>query len=201
MLARARRELEVELKQRFGKHGPTEEDWDVLSNRRLSRLEQYAMIDRRIDETAASLGRDSAGVREQMRQELKAALDGKPIAIRVHEDKLVAILKEGRIRGIRNPVGDRGHAEAEWFGPLVHENPPVYGYVAVDGVRPSQPGVIDALSELDYGDHQIYLKPQVRSRTTITLGDSMVEIHRSIPSPWTIRRNIPMAPKCPISRL
>jgi hypothetical protein len=50
-------------------------------------------------------------------------------------------------------------------------------------VRPSQPGLIDALSELDYGDNQIYLRPEVRSRTTITFGDSMVEMDRSIPSP------------------
>ncbi|MFE7797193.1 hypothetical protein [Nocardia sp. NPDC057440] len=184
MLARARQKLEVELRQRFGENGPTAEDWGVLSSGRLSRLEQYAIIDRRIDETAASLGRDSAEVRAQMRRELKAAVDGKPIAIRVREDKLVAILEEGRIRGLRNPDGDRAHAEAEWFGPRVHEDPPVYGYVAVDGVRPSQPSIIDALSELDYGDHQIYLKPEeVRSRTTITVGDSMVERESSIPSP------------------
>ncbi|MGK8559312.1 hypothetical protein [Nocardia gipuzkoensis] len=156
---------------------------DFIAERWLSRLEQYALIDRRIDETAASLGRDSAEVREQMRRELKAALDGKPIAIRVRDDKLVAILEEGRIRGSRNPVRHRAQAEAEWFGPHVHENPPVYGYVAVDGVRPSQDGTIDALSELNYGDNQIYLKPEVRSRTTITFGDSLVEMERSIPSP------------------
>jgi hypothetical protein len=53
----------------------------------------------------------------------------------------------------------------------------------VDGVRPSQSGTIDALAELNYGDHQIYLKPEVRARTTITVGDSLVEKERSIPSP------------------
>ncbi|MEV6325231.1 hypothetical protein AB0M45_29215 [Nocardia sp. NPDC051787] len=183
-LTPARQTLEAELRQRFGENGPTDEELaDFISKRWLSRLEQYAIIDRRIDETAASLGRDSAELREQMRRELKDALDGKQIAIRVRDDNLVAILEEGRIRGSRNPVGHRAQAEAEWFGPHVHENPPVYGYIAVDGVRPSQDGTIDALSELDYGDNQIFLKPEVRSRTTITFGDSLVEMERSIPSP------------------
>ncbi|WP_159842863.1 hypothetical protein [Nocardia sp. CY41] len=183
-LDRARQKLEAELHRHFGESGPTDEQLaDFIADRGLSRLEQCAIIDRRIDETAASLGRDSAELREQMRRELKDALDGKPLAIRVRDDKLLAILEEGRIRGIRNPVGDRAHAEAEWFGPDVHDNPPVYGYVAVDGVRPSQDGMIDALSELNYGDNQIYLKPEVRSRTTITFGDSMVERELAIPSP------------------
>ncbi|MGW4325357.1 hypothetical protein ACWEKR_05635 [Nocardia sp. NPDC004573] len=183
-LAQAVQRLDAELNRRFGESGPTDEElYDLIAHRRLSRLEQYAIIDRRIDETAASLGRDSAEFREQMRRELKDALDGKPLAIRVREDKLLAILAEGRIRGIRNPVGNRAHAEEEWFGPHVHDNPPVYGYVAVDGVRPSQVGMIDALSELNYGDNQIYLKPEVRSRTTITFGDSLVERERAIPSP------------------
>ncbi|MEU6187438.1 hypothetical protein [Nocardia sp. NPDC047038] len=183
-LSRAGQRLEAELNRRFGENGPTNEQLgDFIARRRLSRLEQYAIIDRRIEETAASLGRDSADVREQMRRELTDALDGKPLAIRVRDNELVAILEEGRIRGIRDPVGDRAHAEAEWFGPHVHDNPPVYGYVAMDGVRPSQDGLIDALSELNYGDNQIYLKPEVRSRTTITLGDSMVERDLVIPSP------------------
>ncbi|WP_157129382.1 hypothetical protein [Nocardia amamiensis] len=183
-MTRAREDFEAELRQRFGENGPTDEELnDFIAKRWLTRLEQYALIDRRIDETAAALGRDSAEVREQMRRELKAALDGKPIAIRVRDDSLMAILEEGRIRGSRNPVGHRAQAEAEWFGPHVHENPPVYGYIAVDGVRPSQVGTIDALSELDYGDNQIFLKPEVRSRTTITFGDSLVEMERSIPSP------------------
>ncbi|MFI5537587.1 hypothetical protein ACIA5H_14465 [Nocardia sp. NPDC051900] len=183
-LSRAGQRLEAELNRRFGENGPTDEDlYDFIANRRLSRLEQYAIIDRRIEETAASLGRDSADLREQMRRELKDALDGKPLAIRVRDDKLVALLEEGRIRGSRNPVGVRAHAEEEWFGPHVHDNPPVYGYVAVDGVRPSQDGMIDGLSELNYGDNQIYLKPEVRSRTTITFGDSLVERERAIPSP------------------
>ncbi|MBF6466019.1 hypothetical protein IU427_12625 [Nocardia beijingensis] len=183
-LAQAVQRLDAELNRRFGESGPTDEElYDLIAHRRLSRLEQYAIIDRRIDETATSLGRDSAEFREQMRRELKDALDGKPLAIRVREDKLLAILAEGRIRGIRNPVGNRAHAEEEWFGPHVHDNPPVYGYVAVDGVRPSQVGMIDALSELNYGDNQIYLKPEVRSRTTITFGDSLVERERAIPSP------------------
>ncbi|MEA3528675.1 hypothetical protein ACWEQA_15350 [Nocardia sp. NPDC004085] len=183
-LSRAGQRLEADLNRRFGERTPTNEELgDFIANRRLSRLEQYALIDRRIEETAASLGRDSAEVREQMRRELKDALDGKPLAIRVRDDKLLAILEEGRIRGIRNPAGVRAHAEAEWFGPHVHDNPPVYGYVAVDGVRPSQDGMIDALSELNYGDNQIYLKPEARSRTTITFGDSLVERELAIPSP------------------
>ncbi|MBF6182097.1 hypothetical protein [Nocardia otitidiscaviarum] len=183
-LTRAGQQLDVELRRRFGENGPTDEElYEFISNRRLSRLEQYAIIDRRIDKTAASLGRDNAEVRAQMRRELKDALAGKPIAIRVRDDKLMAILKEGRIRGVRNPDGNRAHLEAEWFGPHVHDNPPVYGYVAVDGVRPSQSGMIDALSELNYGDNQIYLKPEVRSRTTVTFGDSLVERDWSIPSP------------------
>ncbi|WP_174187036.1 hypothetical protein [Nocardia barduliensis] len=183
-LAPVGQRLEAELSRRFGENGPTGEELsDFIAHRGLSRLEQYALLDRRIEETAASLGRDSAALREQMRRELKDALAGKPIAIRVRDDKLIAILAEGRIRGSRNPVGDRARAEAEWFGPHVHDDPPVYGYIAVDGVRPSQDGLIDALSELNYGDNQIYLKPEVRSRTTITFGDSMVERDRAIPSP------------------
>ncbi len=183
-LTRARRQLDVELRRRFGENGPTDEElYDFISDRRPTRLEQYAIIDRKIEETAVALGRDQAEVRGQMRRELKNALDGKPIAIRVRDDKLVAILEEGRIRGARTPDGDRAHSEAEWFGPHVHDNPPVYGYIAVDGVRPSQPGMIDALSQLDYGDNQIYLKPEVRSRTTVTFGDSLMERERSIPSP------------------
>ncbi|WP_063021443.1 hypothetical protein [Nocardia niwae] len=183
-LDRAGQRLDAELTRRFGENGPTNEElYDFIANRRLSRLEQYAMIDRRIEETAASLGRDSAELRAQMRRELKEALSGKPIAIRVRDNELLAILREGRIRGARNPVGVRAHAEEEWFGPHVHDNPPVYGYIAVDGVRPSQDGMIDALSELNYGDNQIYLKPEVRSRTTVTFGDSLVERERAIPSP------------------
>ncbi|NQE69648.1 hypothetical protein NG2371_04114 [Nocardia gamkensis] len=181
---RAGQRLDAELRRRFGEKGPTDDEWsDFMAHRRLSRVEQYAIIDGRIEKSAASLGRDSAELREQMRRELKEALDGKPLAIRVRDEELVAILGEGRIRGARNPVGDRAHAEEEWFGPHVHDNPPVYGYVAVDGVRPSQDGMIDALSELNYGDNQIYLKPEVRSRTTITFGDSLVERDLAIPSP------------------
>ncbi|GAB2703513.1 hypothetical protein [Nocardia thraciensis] len=183
-LTRARQQLDADLRRRFGEKGPTDEElYASIAKRPLSRLEQYAILDRKIDETAASLGRDSAEVRKQMRRELKAAVDGKPIAIRVRDDKLITILEEGRIRGTRDPDGNRARSEAEWFGAHVHENPPVYGYIAIDGVRPSQAGMIDPLSELNYGDNQIYLKPEVRSRTTISFGDSMVERDRAIPSP------------------
>ncbi|MFI9536346.1 hypothetical protein ACIG56_24220 [Nocardia fusca] len=182
-VTRARQELDVELRQRFGEDGLDDDDWETLLAERWPALRQYAMIDRHIEEVAASLGRDSAAVREQMRHELKTALAGKPLAIRVRENELATILREGRLRGDPTPGGPRAAAEAEWFGPQVHKNPPVYGYVAVDGVRPSQTGRIDALSELNYGNHQIYLKPEVRERTTITVGDSVVEKERSIPSP------------------
>ncbi|WP_169814695.1 alpha/beta fold hydrolase, partial [Nocardia pseudovaccinii] len=178
-LTEARQAFELELRQRSAEHEIDEE----MLEERWSLLRQYAVIDWRIEKMAASLGRSSAEMREQMRRELKAALDGKPIGIRVREESLVAILDEGRIKGSRNPFGERADAEAEWFGSHVHENPPVYGFVAVDGVRPSQSGIIDALSELDYGDHQIYLKPEVKSRTTITVGDSIVEKDKTIPSP------------------
>ncbi|MGW5387687.1 hypothetical protein [Nocardia sp. NPDC003963] len=182
-LTRARQELDLELRQRFGERGPDEDGWLALMKDRWPASRQYAVIDRHIDEVAETLGRDSDAVRGQMRDELRAALAGRPIAIRVRDNELARILDEGRIRGSRNPTGDRAAAEEQWFGPHVHDNPPVYGYIAVDGVRPSGTGLIDALSELNYGDHQIYLKPEVRSRTTVTVGDSLVDRDRAIPSP------------------
>ncbi|RMI33612.1 hypothetical protein [Nocardia stercoris] len=194
-IVEARRDFELELRQRFGEHAtyeeitardrslPVEDKWLEIMGERWPLLRQYAVVDWHIEGIAASLGRPSAEVREQMRRELTAAVAGKPIGIRVREKELTAILGEGRMRGSRNPFGERADAEAQWFGSHVHDNPPVYGFVAVEGVRPSQDGLIDGLSELNYGDHQIFLKPEVESRTTITVGDSLAEKDRTIPSP------------------
>ncbi|MGW1742735.1 hypothetical protein ACWCPQ_28460 [Nocardia sp. NPDC001965] len=96
-LARTRQDLDRELRRRFGDRGPDEDGWGELMKEDWPTLRQYAVIDRQIDDVAVRLGRDSDAVRAQMREELRIALAGKPIAIRVRDRELVKILDEGRI--------------------------------------------------------------------------------------------------------
>lgn len=111
------------------------------------------------------------------------------VYVRVEPQSLTRILQEGRIRTYHEPEGQetsisnheggntpemrRRIEEAYWGG----EAYPIYGYLADD-----EDGFVDAESSHAlptveaglgfYGDIAIRLKPEVRDRTTYTLGDT-----------------------------
>ncbi|WP_280337843.1 GNAT family N-acetyltransferase [Nocardia wallacei] len=178
-LAHARRDLDRQFRERFGDREPTPIELEDFSMEPLSRLQQYAHVDWNIDKLAVSLGMPSAQLREHMRGELRAAVSGKSVAIRIDAEKLLSVLHDGVYRSNRSPGGERAAFEQLWFG-----GEPTYGYVAVDGVRPAGLPGLDVLST-GYGGEQIFLKPRVREYTTFTVGDHEVHKTRVIASPLT----------------
>lgn len=137
-------------------------------------------------------------LRAEMAAKSKQALDGKPIAVRVTPNALKGILAEGRIKsqfetnrsnGELDPKW-RARVEERWFGLQKDSDPkqrPIYGYVAVDGVRSVSGDAKTAGQDgnvLDqYGGIQVVLKDGVKDRTTVTWGDSLTIPDFTIPEP------------------
>nr|WP_139795492.1 hypothetical protein [Nocardia donostiensis] len=154
-----------------------------------SRLEQYAHIHRNMEQLASSLGRSLDDVRTQMRNELRTALEDQPVVIRVQTERdLISILDEGRYKPVWNDRW-REHDESQWFGrEFTAGRSPVYGSVAVGGVRPAGPILDDSGPDFltrTYGRYQLYLTPDVRERTAFVVGDSGLHKPYAIPSPLT----------------
>lgn len=151
---------------------------------------------------------DDDEVRANLVDRTREAFAGKKVAVRVTPSNLEKILTDGRFKsqfesdsskGLKN-INMRANLEAAWFGlpytpswakeqdfgdPTIR---PIYGYVALDGVRPTgiSTGEIggvstDALSQ--YGQIQVVLKEDVRRRTTAMFGDSLNNMHQGRPSP------------------
>lgn len=188
-LARAGQDLDRKLRQRFGDRGPTEFELEDLRDEPWSRLEQYAHIHRNMEQLASSLGRSLDDLRTQMRNELRTALEGQPVVIRVPTERdLISILREGRYKPVWNDRW-REHDENQWFGrEFAAGRSPIYGSVAVGGVRPAGPllnGSGPDFLTREYGPYQLYLTPDVRERTAFVVGDSGVHKPYAIPSPLT----------------
>lgn len=133
----------------------------------------------------------AAASQAKMTAALKELWDGKPVAVRVTTDALENILRTGRFKtvhetyrsgGSNNPA-KRGELEEQLFGIDPKTSPketrPVYGYVAVNGIRWQKRD--SALGQ--YGNVQVVLKDQVRERTTASNGNSMGHRGSVMPSP------------------
>lgn len=167
---------------------------------------QIATIERDIRRKAKDAGQTPAQYRAEVAAKLKETLAGKPIAIRVPDESAVRdILGRGGFRtmhgGARRAPGlgtDLGHRRlGEQILGVPADTPserrPVYGYVAIGGIEPALsagrqiPGVRQREGQEDvlsaYGQIQVVLRPDLRARTTITVGDSLDEIAFIRPSP------------------
>jgi hypothetical protein len=121
---------------------------------------------------------------DRVRQELKQAFAGKPVAIRVTPDGLARMLGDGRFKtqfeshtsgGLYDP-SLRAEVESERLGldrdKTDPKERPIYGYLEMGGeIGPA------ALAKYlrSYGSVQVVLKDQVRSRTTAMVGDTLAE--------------------------
>lgn len=172
----------------------------------VERAAQDATIERDIRRKAKDAGQTVAQYRAEVAAKLKQRLAGKAIAVRVRdEEALRDILAGGRFKtqheGVKRAAGlyaDVGHRR---LGEQIHGVPkdtpagrrPVYGYVAIGGVEPALAagtkieGIAQREDQEDvlsaYGMVQVVLKPEVRARTTITVGDSLDEIGFMRPTP------------------
>lgn len=173
----------------------------------VERLAQTAQIERNLRDKARKAGQSLAEYRKQTAARLKAIVDEKPLVVRVTDDRaLTRILADGRFKtqfdaGIRRAPGLEVGVERRRLGEQIlgiapdvpAEERPVYGFVAIRGVEPALeagrkiPGIAQLEGQEDilsaYGKVQVVLKPTVRSRTTITVGDSLDEIGFMRPSP------------------
>jgi hypothetical protein len=172
----------------------------------VERAAQDAQIRRTIAAEAKKAGITPTQYREQTSAQLKSILDGKPIAIRVRDEAgLRDILSGGRFKtsleGAKRGAGLPTSPERRKLGESVMGIPtdaplaerPVYGYVGIRGIEPAlspgkkiagiaqREGQEDILSV--YGQIQVVLKPEVRARTTVTVGDSLDEIGFIHPTP------------------
>jgi hypothetical protein len=194
-----------------GNLGKEDAEWlDDVHKREPAFVEHVAQetqIRRRLDKDAKAAGDTPAAYRAKVAARLKEKFADKPIAVRVRdEDALDDILSNGRFktqfdRGARRAPGLDSSPERRRLGEHVLGTPvdtapdkrPVYGYVAVNGVEPALPGgrKISGISQREgqedslspYGRVQVILKPDVRSRTTASVGDSLDELPFVRPSP------------------
>ncbi|WP_203911201.1 hypothetical protein [Rhizocola hellebori] len=172
----------------------------------VNRLAQTARINRRIGDAAKKAGQTPAVYKKDVAARLGELLDGKPVAVRVRDETaLRGILSGGRFKtsleGAKRAPHLSTDADARRLGEQIlgisPETPPelrpVYGYVAIHGIEPAlsegkkisgiaqREGQEDVLSV--YGKVQVVLKPEVRGRSTATVGDSLDEIGWIRPSP------------------
>lgn len=172
----------------------------------VERVAQDMQIERNIAEAARKAGQTPSEYRAATAARLKRLVAGKPIAVRVRDEAaLQDIVSGGRVKthleGARRAPGLTGGPDARRLGEHIlgvppdapMEERPVYGYVAINGIEPAlSPGVkIPGIREREgqedvlssYGQIQIVLRSGVRSRTTMTVGDSLDEIGFMRPSP------------------
>lgn len=147
------------------------------------------------------LGALTPEVKADLTKRMKESFTGKKVAVRVSPKTVEHILNDGRIKSQfetnkssgKKDFGVRASIERALFGitDKPHQNAekrPIYGYVAMDGIRPAGVGSsqlgdpsTDALSQ--YGQVQVVLKDHVRDRTTAMFGDSMNNMSEAIPTP------------------
>lgn len=170
----------------------------------LNRISREAEVDASFEMFRRVSDVDQSVTDHELQRELAAktreAFADKKIAVRVTPGELDKILGDGRFKSQFETNMSKGHKdtniraqfEAEWFGLDVDGTPsskrPIYGYVALDGVRPVGVGTkdlfgvsTDALSQ--YGTVQVILRDEVRRRTTAMFGDSLSNHHQGMPSP------------------
>lgn len=152
------------------------------------------MIDLQLDDFRRTLRGNTSmeELKPKLEAELRRLFKDKPIVTRVTDQNLSQILRDGRFRtqhegvqpseGVLKSKAARADAEALWFGIPEESDPkkrPVYGYVAVDGIgEPSKEQRLD-----QYGRVRVVLKDNVRKRTTVSMGDSLNNKWRVLPSP------------------
>lgn len=144
---------------------------------------------------------DDDEAKDELARRAREAFAGKKIAVRTTNAGLGRILADGRLKSPLEgkKITDEEHAdvaerrmlENAWFGtpPSADaETRPVYGYVALDGVRPAGLATsvyagasTDALST--EGRVQVVLKDSVRDRTTAMYGDAIWHGTRAMPGP------------------
>lgn len=167
---------------------------------------QTATIDRDLRRKAKDAGQTPAQYRAAVAARLKELLAGKPVAVRVRDEAALRdILDGGRFKtqheGVARAAGLGTELAHRRLGEQILGVPagtppdrrPVYGYVAVGGIEPALaagvqiPGIRQREGQEDvlsaYGEIQVVLKPEVRGRTTVTVGDSLDEIGFIRPTP------------------
>lgn len=172
----------------------------------VNRLAQTAQIEADIRRAAKKAGQTPAAFKKAVAARLREAFAGKPIAVRVRDDAaLKDILEGGRFKtsfeGARRAPGLQADIKHRQLGEQVlgvdpstpPEQRPVYGYVALNGIEPALsegrkiPGIAQREGQEDvlstYGKIQVVLKPEVRARTTATVGDSLDGIAWIRPTP------------------
>ncbi|MFC9437129.1 hypothetical protein [Nocardia sp. NPDC057030] len=184
-LRQEQQELKGQLAAHFAELSPDEQQIAV------ARAEQLGSIDRHEQDLADREGLSLDELRTRMTAELETAFAGKDVAIRVTEDSLVDVLRDGRFKtafdhgDTGEGVNSRGLLEHRWFGHEQHSHPvgkrAVYGYVRMSEERPARRQSDDYLS--NYGEVQVVLKAAVRARTTACVGDSIADQMRTYPSP------------------
>lgn len=121
----------------------------------------------------------TSATKEEIAEDIEASIDeaiaGRPIASRVPAEVLPAIFADGRFKTQYETGSSRGSfnprmrmdAETDTFD-LTRETPidqfPIYGFVHTEGYK-NDP--------IRYGDVRIEFKNSVKSRTTVTVGDSL----------------------------
>lgn len=167
---------------------------------------QLAQVDQAVRRAAEKAGQSEAQYRLSAAAELKQMLADRPVAVRVRdEEALRDILGGGRFKtqheGVRRAAGLGTEIAHRRLGEQIlgipldtpPEQRPVYGYVAIAGIEPALsagvqiPGIRQREGQEDvlsaYGQIQVVLKSGVRSRTTVTVGDSLDEIGFMRPTP------------------
>lgn len=194
---------------------PDHELTDALEmlNSALPEYKSYDKVQRRLNYEASlevsfsafakehGLGELTPEVKADLAKRTKDAFAGKKVAVRVSSKTVEHILGAGRIKSQfetnkssgKKDIDMRASVETTLFG--IDDSPwqnaekrPIYGYVALDGIRPAGIGSAelgdpstDQLTQ--YGNVQVVLKDSVRSRTTAMFGDSLNEMREGTPSP------------------
>lgn len=167
-----------------------------------ARLHSEAEVEVHLDEFARrnNIGPVTDEMKADLARRTREAFAGKKIAVRVTPKNLEHVLNSGRFKSQfesgkskgKKDFDMRASVEKVLFGIMdkPHQNQekrPIYGYVALDGVRPVGVGsgelggvATDALSQ--YGNVQVILKDDVRRRTTALFGDSLNNMSEGLPS-------------------
>ncbi len=158
--------------------------------------EHHAEVRKSIELVAEEAGLSADAVTEIMRAELVQLLDDRPVAVRISAENLLKVLEDGRFksqfevgrsRGVYYP-SIRAGFEQMWFGyPMdspAHTRP-IYGFVNVLADSGANRYAVQGGRIEHYGDAQVTLRPEVRARTTVCMGDSLKEREGTMPSPLT----------------
>lgn len=137
--------------------------------------------------------------RESAREALQQWVDSGTVAVRATPAAAVGILSEGRFKtqfetGTSNGLNSprvRSRFEQGAFGYSADLDPtmrPIYGYVS-----PGDEGMYDG--PYQYGSVRFNLKPEVKNRATVTLGDSLkMNVDYAHPTPATEVSHLSVSP-------